>query len=42
MESRENDIYIGVAFILIILVGVVGNFITLVILKKDDNFRTHE
>ena len=39
MESGESDIYIGVAFILVSLVGAVGSLITLVILKKDDNFR---
>ena len=38
MESEESDIYIAVAFILVILVGAVGNFITLVVLKKDNNF----
>ena len=39
MESQENDIYTGVAFSLVSVVGVIGNIITLLILRKDNNFR---
>ena len=39
MECGENDVYTGVAFILVSVVGVVGNLITLLILRKDDGFR---
>ena len=38
MESEENDFYSGTAFILISVIGVVGNVITLFILMRDENF----
>ena len=38
MESVENDVYSATAFILLGIVGIVGNVITLFILNRDDNF----
>ena len=39
MNSEENDIYLGVCLILVSIIGVAGNVITLLILRRDDNFR---
>ena len=39
MDSEENDIYLGATFVLVSIIGIVGNVITLLILKRDDDFR---
>ena len=39
MESEENDIYLGIAVMLVSIIGIVGNVITLLILKRDEDFR---
>ena len=38
MESEEKDIYMSSAIMLICFVGIVGNTITLLVLKKNKNF----
>ena len=38
MESKENDNYNGIPFILASITGISGNVITLLFLERDNNF----